>query len=126
MKKLIAMKLLLVSLFMMSFPVQTQAQAAERIKFQRGKYAKVITGKVGKNQEKRYVIGLNRNQKLTVGFTRKTQYVFITVKDGRGNILKEDDNGYVEMTTGYIGDYYIVISTKYGQADSFTFRVEAR
>ena len=126
MKNFIAMKLLLVSLFMLSFPVQIQAQAAQRIKFQRGRYAKIVTGKVGKNQEKRYVLGLNRNQKLTVGFTRKKQYVYITVKDGRGNTLKEDKDGYVEMSTGYNGDYYIVISTKYGQAESFTFRVEAR
>lgn len=126
MKKLIAMKLLLISLFMIGFPAQIRAQAAQRITFQRGSYARVVSGKVGKNQEKRYVLGLNRNQKLTVGFTRKTQYVFITVKDGSGNVLKEDDNGYVEMTTGYKGDYYIVISTKYGQAANFTFRVEAR
>ena len=79
MKKFTPMKLLLVSLFMMSFPVHTKAQAAERIRFQRGSYAKTISGKVGKNKEKRYVLGLNRNQKLTVGFTRKTQYVFITI-----------------------------------------------
>lgn len=126
MKKIIATKLLLVLLFMLSFPMQTQAQAAQRIKFVRGTYSKTVTGKVGKNQERRFVVGLSRNQKLTVGFTRKKQYVFIAVKDGRGNTLAQDNDGYVEMNTSYNGDYYIVISTKYGQADSFTFRVEAR
>jgi hypothetical protein len=40
--------------------------------------------------------------------------------------LKEDNTGYVEINTGYSGDYYIVISTKYGQAESFTLRVGAR
>ena len=126
MKKIIAMKLLLVSLFMMSFPVETQAQAGERIKFQGGKYSKTVPGKVAKNQEKRYILGLNRNQKLTVGFTRKMQYVYISIQDSNGNTLKEDNTGYVEINTGYSSDYYIVISTKYGQAESFTLRVGAR
>lgn len=126
MKKFIAMKLLLVSLFMINFPAAAQAQAAERIKFQRGKYSKTIPGKVAKNREKRYVIALGGNQRLTAEFTGKKQYVFISIQDGNGKTLKEDDNGYVEINTGSGGDYYIVISTKYGQAESFSLRVGAR
>ena len=126
MNKFIAMKLLLVSLFMMSFAVETQAQTAERINFKRGTYSTTFRGKVAKDQEKRYVLGLNRNQKLKVQFTRKMQYVYISIQDGNGNNLKDDDNGYAEINTADSGDYYIVISTKYGQAENFSLRVTAR
>ncbi len=126
MTKLIAMKLLLVSLFMMCFAVETQAQTAERINFKRGTYSKVVLGKVAKNQEKRYVVGLKRNQKLKVQFTRKTQYVYISIQDGNGNALANDENGYAEINTTDSGDYYIAISTKYGQAENFSLRVEVR
>lgn len=126
MKKLLAMKLLLVSLFMLSFPMQTQAQAAQRIRFQRGTYSKTVSGKVGKNQQKRYVLGLSRNQKLTVEFPDRPQDIFITIKDSKGNTLEKDRKFSAEITTGYKGDYYIIISTQFGQADSFTFKVEAR
>ena len=126
MKKLIAAKLLLVSLFVLGFPVQTQAQAAQRIKFARGAYSKTISGTVGKNQQKRYVLGLNRNQKLTVEFPDRPQDIFITIKDSKGNTLEKDRKFSAEITTGYKGDFYIIISTQFGQADSFTFRVEAR
>lgn len=126
MTKLIAMKLLLVSLFMMSFSIETQAQTAERINFKRGTYSTTFRGKVAKDQEKRYVLGLNRNQKLTVAFPRKMQYVYISIQDSNGNTLKDDNNGSVEINTADRGDYYIVISTKYGQAENFSLRVTAR
>jgi len=126
MTKLIAIKLLLVSLFMMNFAVETQAQTAERINFKRGTYSTTVRGKVAKDQEKRYVVGLKRNQKLKVQFTRKTQYVYISIKDGNGNALANDDNGNAEINTTDSGDYYIVISTKYGQAENFSLRVTAR
>ncbi len=125
MKKLTAMKLLLVSL-LMSFPVQAQAQSAERINFKRGTYLTTVCGKVAKDREKRYVVGLKRNHKLKVQFTRKTQYVYISIQDGNGNALANDDNGNAEINTTDSGDYYIVISTKYGQAENFSLRVTAR
>lgn len=126
MKKIIAIKLLLVSIFMMNLPMQIMAQSGEKISFQKGKYSKTVSGKVPKNSSKDYYLELKRNQKLKVRFTKKMQYVFITVKDNRGNMLKEDTNGYVEVNTTYSGDYYIEISTKYGQAENFTIIVEAR
>jgi len=126
MTKLIAIKLLLVSLFMMNFAVETQAQTAERINFKRGTYSTTFRGSVAKNQEKRYVLGLKRNQKLKVQFTRKMQYVYISIQDGNGNALANDDNGNAEINTTDSGDYYIVISTKYGQAENFSLRVTAR
>ena len=126
MTKLIAIKLLLVSLFMMNFAVETQAQTAERINFKRGTYSTTVRGKVAKNQEKRYVVGLKQNQKLKVQFTRKMQYVYISIQDGNGNALANDDNGNAEINTTDSGDYYIVISTKYGQAENFSLRVTAR
>jgi len=125
MNKLIAMKLLLVSLFMMSFSIETQAQTAERINFKRGTYSTTFRGKVAKDQEKRYVLGVKRNQKLKAQFTRKMQYVYISIQDGNGNTLANDDNGYAQINTTDSGDYYIVISTKYGQAESFTLKVGA-
>jgi hypothetical protein len=126
MTKLIAIKLLLVSLFMMNFAVETQAQTAERINFKRGTYSTTFRGSVAKNQEKRYVLGLKRNQKLKVQFTRKMQYVYISIQDGNGKALANDDNGNAEINTTDSGDYYIVISTKYGQAENFSLRVTAR
>lgn len=125
MTKTIAIKLLLVSLFMMSFPVQIQAQKAQRIKFKRGTSSTTFRGSVAKNQEKRFVLELSRNQKLKVQFTRKMQYVYISIQDGNGNALANDDNGYAEINTTDSGDYYIVISTKYGQAESFNLKVRA-
>lgn len=53
------------------------------------------------------------------------QYVYIPIQDGNGNTLANDDNGYAEIDTTDSVDYYIVISTKYGQAESFTLRVGA-
>ena len=111
---------------MMCFAVETQAQTAERINFKRGTYSTTVRGKVAKDQEKRYVVGLKQNQKLTVGFTRKMQHVYISIQDGNGNALANDDNGNAEINTTKSGDYYIVISTKYGQAENFSLRVTAR
>jgi len=62
---------------------------------------------------------------LKVQFTTKKTYTYISIQDGNGNTLADDDNGFVELNTTYSGDYYIVISTKYGQAESFTLKVGA-
>lgn len=126
MKKMIALKLLIVSLFMMSFPVKASAQATEEIKFQKGRYSKTVSGRVAKDSTKTYYLALKRNQRLKVKFTSKKQYVYITIKDNSFNPIKEDTKGSVEIKTNYDGNYFIEISTKYGQADNFTFIVEAR
>lgn len=126
MTKFIAVKLLLVTVFMMSFPVETQAQSAERIKFSRGRYSATVRGRVAKDQAKRYVLGLKKNQSLSVAFTGKMKYVYISIQDGNGNTLADDDNGIAKIDTDYNGDYYVIISTKYGQAENFNLRVTAR
>ena len=54
------------------------------------------------------------------------QYVYISIRDGNGNYLADDANGYTEINTTNSGDYYIVISTKYGQAENYSLRFSAR
>ncbi len=124
MKKLIAVRILLISVFMLGFAAQSQAQrAAPRIRLDGRTNKATINDSIGKTEEKRYIISFIKNSKWTVGFTSNPQSMFIAIKDIKGNILKRDTDGFVEITTGNGGDYYIVILNKHTSSQRFSFEV---
>jgi len=117
-QKFIAILLLISAMSLAVFP-QT------RIRFAKGRYSATVTGFLGAEQRKHYVVCAKRGQKMTLTFRAFGGTVIVT--DGDGNSVEMPEyKQTMNYTFAETGDVTVTVYKEGGGATEYSLKVTIR
>ncbi len=122
MKKLFLIKFIAIILVLSTFT--TDALAATRISFARGRSSSSIGGTLAPGATREFVIGVRRGQTMTISVESANKQIVIDVDDANGHL--EYGDGYSQIETNLNGDHWIAIKNEGGRATRYTMTVSVR
>lgn len=107
------------------FATALVGNAQERIKFRKGRSSASVTGFLGSEESRDYIIGAREGQVMTLVLLSKGATATVYNKYGSKARLDEDSQT-MRYTFGYTGDVSITIYKPGGGATSYTLTVTIR
>jgi hypothetical protein len=102
----------------------SDAFAAARISFARGRSAATLSGTIPAGATREYVIGVRRNQTMTISVDSGNSQIVIDVDDVNGHL--EYGDGFTQIETNANGDHWITLKNEGGRATRYTMTVSVR